>query len=154
MLERFSLHRLNLSARFAAARVGVRNARAWVLKLWRNPQRRERLEARATFAFIAAFTIFSVDYLITGGPDWNPGGEAYAMEMVSPTRAPTYWPEALPVEPLPEREAEIVAAVDYSFTSEVLLGGPQATLADATLAESAGPKTFMLASATSRTKDE
>ena len=84
--------------------------------------------AQATFALIAAFTLGSLDYLIArGGPDWNPGGVAYAMEpprtYLAATPAPDIVAEAPPaLDAAPE-------TVDYSVTSEVLLGGPETTLA-------------------------
>lgn len=102
-----------------------RNSRAWGLRTWRNPTKRERVKATATFAFIFAFAVGSMDYLITGGPDWNPdGGQAYASEYVAPVRLSFATAEAAPLEP-PPTLAEIDAkSVDYSFTSEDLLGGP------------------------------
>ncbi len=86
---------------------------------------RERLTATLVFTAIFAFAVASMDYLITGGPDWNPGGQAYAMEVPSMQRAA--------LRPPPQHDLTLhdltpapllVAAVDYSVATEVLLGGP------------------------------
>lgn len=121
--------------RFRAAaepivRQRLRDARAWGLKIWRVPAKRERIKAFTTFAFIFAFAAGSLDYLITGGPDWNPdGGQAYASEYVAPRIARAAFVEAAVIAPPPALpEAEVLDA-DYRYTSETLLGGPETVLA-------------------------
>jgi hypothetical protein len=99
----------------------------WALRVWRDEPARERAQAIAAFACIFAFTFASIDYLITGGPDWNPGGEAYAME-AAPSRAPAP-PPSIASEPPPTLATLTVAEPDYRFTSEELLGGPRSEFA-------------------------
>lgn len=85
----------------------------------------------ATFAFIGLFAIGSVDAIITGGADFAPG-QAYAAEF-RPTRVT---PVAQPAAEILAAEEEAAAAealksageVDYSFTTEELLGAPEAEL--------------------------
>lgn len=128
MLERFaSLRDLPSKARRA-----WRQTRAYALRTWRNPQKRERIKATATFAFIAAFTVVSLDHLITGGTDWNPdGGQAYAMEIsqsfAQPVAPQVQTAELTSLAPA-FAEVEETAPVDYSYTTETLLGGPDADL--------------------------
>lgn len=87
---------------------------------------RERALACATFVAIFGVTIGSVDYLITGGPSWNPGGEAYAYE-APPPRAEPPSPTLAGYEPPPPPPiyAEDYAIFEYAAMSpEALLGGP------------------------------
>lgn len=92
-----------------------------------DPAQRERAFAGAVFAGIFAFGAMSVDYLITGGPDWNPGGVAYAMEAPgAPFAQPHMHTRAVAdnAEPPPILLTSISEdVVDYSYTSEELLGG-------------------------------
>lgn len=85
---------------------------------------RERALASAVFAGIFAFGVVSLDYLITGGPDWNPGamGQAYAMELSPHHFAATQTPADRSGSPPPLRPT--VEEIDYSVPTEVLLGGP------------------------------
>jgi hypothetical protein len=126
MLERLP----DLNRMRPIVRTGLRRARVWALRLWRREIARERTQAIAAFACIVACTAVSIDYLITGGPDWNPGGAAYAME-VAPSHArepaPPPPPARLPV--LASLTALAVDEADYRFTSEELLGGPRSAVA-------------------------
>lgn len=84
----------------------------------------------ATFAFIGLFAIGSVDAIITGGADFAPGS-AYAAEYHGVrTAAPAPVAVATVEEPKPEDAAKSAEAaeVDYSFTTETLLGGPELEL--------------------------
>lgn len=91
------------------------------------PAIRERALASAVFAGIFAFGIASIDYLITGGPDWNPGalGQAYAMEMTAPAPRLTAFVSAEPPSGEAPRLEAVEEEVDYSIPTEVLLGGPE-----------------------------
>ena len=90
---------------------------------------RERAAACATFALIFVFAAGSFDFLISGGPDWNPGAprapqivrsEAFA----TPSRRPhTAW--ASPPAP---PSYEVTEFVDSGRVGE-LLGGPDMILA-------------------------
>ena len=100
------------------------------------PAARERTLASAVFAGIFVFAAGSVDYLITGGPDWNPGGgelqSAQIVERVAPTslqvasfEPPPSFPALLAVE-APEFEGPVAdllggsdewAAADYEDES-------------------------------------
>lgn len=108
-----------------AAQAVTTRLRHWAASTWRNPAVRERALACATFAAIFAATIGSVDYIITGGPSWNPGGEAYAYEAPRPRAeppAPTFVGYAPPPPPV---YAEDYAIFEYAAMSpDALLGGP------------------------------
>lgn len=98
-----------------------------------------------TFAFIAAFAIGSVDAIVTGGADFGPAN-AYATEY-QPARVSAVQPLATPdaAEPVEEDVAELKTvtadAVDYSYTSEILLGGPEVVIiAEPILIESVIPE--------------
>ena len=118
-----------LGTRRSAARVWTRlvaAARLVSRKMRNNAALRERALASAAFAGIFAFGVLGIDYLITGGPDWNPGGaQAYAMEISHPIFV---------ARPQTRVEAEVAppalhmafAEVDYSVATEDLLGGPDA----------------------------
>jgi len=99
-------------------------AHRYVANSWRRAVHQERILATTTFALIFATTLTCVDFLITGAPDWNPGGEAYAMEPVRRVAAPA-------IEEIKAPEVVTLTAaqmaerrIDYSYTSEELLGGP------------------------------
>lgn len=115
-----------------AARLAVTTVaalRAFVAR-WRDDAAyRARAYGVAAFACIFAFTIASLDYLITGGPDWNPGApaimqEAHAatIERVTQLNPPRI--EALEVmatmTPAPLEE-EVSFAL---LSADDLLGGP------------------------------
>jgi hypothetical protein len=54
-----------------------------VTALSATPAARERALASAVFAGIFVVALGSLDYLITGGPDWNPGGaELQSVQML------------------------------------------------------------------------
>ncbi len=78
----------------------------------------------ATFAFIGLFAVGSVDAIVMGRADFAPGS-AYAAEY-QPERMTRLAPIVVaPVEEAVVEEAVKSAAVDidYSFTTETLLGG-------------------------------
>lgn len=115
--------------------MAFRRTRAALWRFKRSPARQDRAAMYATFAFIGAFAIGSVDAIITGGADFGPHS-AYAAEYqavrVTPPAAVTPAPA---VEAVVEEEAVKTAAaaeIDYSFTTEVLLGGPELELAVST----------------------
>ncbi|MCX7358815.1 MAG: hypothetical protein NT015_11845 [Alphaproteobacteria bacterium] len=105
-----------------------RKARVALWRFKRSPGQQDRAAMVATFAFIGLFAIGSVDAIITGGADFAPGS-AYASEY-RPTRVA---PVAQPVADTLAVEEEVASTetlksageVDYSFTSEELLGGPE-----------------------------
>lgn len=108
-----------------------RKARVALWRFKRSPEQQDRAAMVATFAFIGLFAIGSVDAIITGGADFAPG-QAYAAEF-KPTRVT---PVAQPAAEILAAEEEATAAealksageVDYSFTTEELLGAPEAEL--------------------------
>lgn len=127
------IERLDLLGRAAALEVqnAFKRAGKRARRIWRDPAKRDRVKAHLAFLLIFGFVVSSVDYLITGGPDWNPAGEAYAMEMPGPRSyaAPV---RAEPTNLVVTTEEELlVDEVDYSFTTETLLGGPDTVLATA-----------------------
>lgn len=115
------------AARLTASAVSA--ARAF-LSRWRDDGAyRASAYGVAAFACIFAFTVASLDYLITGGPDWNPGApaimqEAHAatIERVTQLNPPRI--EALEVmatmTPAPLEE-EVSFAL---LSADDLLGGP------------------------------
>jgi hypothetical protein len=108
-----------------ADRLGQRLA-AWFQAFRADPDARERASAVAAFAFIFAFGAASLDYVITGGPDWSPG--AAAAPLNHPTRIVTQASQAIAYETPPELpEVELVA---YEPTGPIpdLLGGPETEL--------------------------
>ncbi|MEQ1820113.1 MAG: hypothetical protein ABL871_16035 [Terricaulis sp.] len=109
-----------------------RKARVALWRFKRSPEQQDRAAMVATFAFIGLFAIGSVDAIITGGADFAPGS-AYAAEYrparVMPTSAPST--ETLAVEEDVDANEALKSAgeIDYSFTTEELLGGPEPVLA-------------------------
>ncbi|MGD9981712.1 MAG: hypothetical protein AB7H66_16960 [Hyphomonadaceae bacterium] len=85
----------------------------------------------ATFAFIGLFALGSVDAIVTGGADFGPSA-AYAGEYRSaPVVMAAVTPaSAAPIEDAAAVKAVLPEAVDYSVTSEVLLGGPEIVIGD------------------------
>lgn len=113
------------------ARLAFRHARVGLWRFKRSPVQQDRAAKYAVFAFIAMFAVGSVDAIITGGADFTPVS-AYAAEyspaQITRTVAPA--PAAVVVEPEEAKAVVKMAAVDYSFTTEVLLGGPEVTVSD------------------------
>jgi hypothetical protein len=115
--------------------MAFRRARVALWRFKRSPEQRDRASMIATFAFIGVFALGSVDAIITGGADFGIGA-AYASEMPASTRIVR--PQATIPPPVVVEALEDVAAakavenenVDYSFTTEELLGGPLPTIED------------------------
>lgn len=128
MFERISVPRKPLVRARAVARQLRRQARAF----WAVPANQERTKSSAVFAAIFALTLVGVDYVVTGGPDVSPGGVAYAMEIPQAAPRAEHVVRAGPLPPTrleQEDAAALAEPVDYSFTTEVLLGGPDTVLA-------------------------
>jgi|CXWL01.1.fsa_nt_gi hypothetical protein len=108
---------------------------ASAVRLRRDAAYRERALGIGAFAFIFAFTIASIDYLITGGPDWNPGApaivqEAHAATIERDTRIHT---RLAPMEML---DVSVPAALEEEIEiatlgADDLLGGPESFMAGA-----------------------
>ncbi len=88
-----------------------------------DPNARERASAAAAFALIFSFGLASLDYLITGGPDWNPG--AIAAPLNQPIVAPLTPAPTVAVEPPPTLPMIELAAYESIGPIEELLGGPE-----------------------------
>ena len=104
-----------------------RHARVGLWRFKRNPEQRDRAAKYATFAFIGLFAVGSVDAIVTGGADFAPHS-AYAAEY-RPTIIAAAAPASAPAEielPATEDAALKATEVDYSFTTETLLGAPEA----------------------------
>src|SRR5690606_6884931 len=112
--------------------MAFRRARASLWRFKRSPVRQDRAAMAATFAFIGLFAIGSVDAIITGRADFAPGA-AYASEYQA-VRVVTPAPEPVEVaaveEPEPDNPVKTAdgAPIDYSYTTEILLGGPELIL--------------------------
>lgn len=119
-----------LHTAFRRARVGL-----WRFK--RSPEQQDRARMVATFAFIGLFAVGSVDAIITGGADFTPRS-AYAAEY-TPTRVAQPQPTVVSTveEPNAEETVKTAAAanIDYSQTTETLLGGPELDLVSTPLFE-------------------
>lgn len=105
-----------------------RKARVALWRFKRSPDQQDRAAMVATFAFIGLFAIGSVDAIITGGADFAPGS-AYASEYRPVRVAPVAQPAAESVtveEDVASAETlKSAGEIDYSFTTEELLGGPE-----------------------------
>ncbi len=112
-----------------------RYARVSLWRFKRSPEQQDRAAKYATFAFIGFFAIGSVDAIVTGGADFAPHS-AYAAEY-RPASITTPAPASvLAAAELPTPEDALKAVeVDYSLTTETLLGGPEAELAQVEPAE-------------------
>lgn len=121
------------------ARTAWRHARVAVWRFKRSPEQQDRASMIATFAFIGVFAVGSVDAIITGGADFHVAN-AYAGEMPAPARVVQHQSAETAAE-LIEATAEIKPAtkenVDYSFTTEELLGGPMLAIDGNALIEDA-----------------
>jgi len=113
---------------FVAA--GAGRARDAALRLKSDSAYRKNACAALALAATMAFTVFSIDYLITGGPDWNPGAprivpEAHAATIERAQPVPALHMQTLDmmaVAPLAPLEEEIAFA---SLSADDLLGGPE-----------------------------
>jgi hypothetical protein len=118
-----------LTKSMRAAAAASRGLAAWTnqtLAAYRaNPAVRERASALTAFGFIFAFGLMSLDYVVTGGPDWNPGASAAPLEhvQVQPQMLSAAGYEAPPSLP----ELELVAFEPEGPVGE-LLGGPDTRL--------------------------
>lgn len=117
--------RRGASALGAAAALTLQRGRAAAQRTW--PRIREHVKATATFAAIAAFGALSFDYLITGGPQWNPA--APVLDIITPAAAAERAPVSVPMQRIafePEVEFTPIVAEEFALTGPVeeLLGGP------------------------------
>jgi len=110
--------------------MAFRHARVGLWRFKRSPEQQDRAAMLATFAFIGLFAVGSVDAIITGGADFAPGS-AYAAEY-TPARVAEPVPAAVATVEEPKEEdtakTAATASIDYSFTTETLLGGPELDL--------------------------
>jgi hypothetical protein len=123
------------------AHKAFRHARVGFWRFKRSPEQQDRATMIATFAFIGVFAFGSVDAIITGGADLGIGS-AYAVEMPAGTRIVR--PQATMPAPVVEALEEAAPSkavedenVDYSFTTEELLGAPLLTFNEVALIEEA-----------------
>jgi hypothetical protein len=115
------------------AHKAFRHARVGLWRFKRSPEQQDRATMVATFAFIGVFAVGSVDAIVTGGADFGVAS-AYASEMPAATRI-VRPPPAVQVPVLVEVVEDVAPTkavadehVDYSFTTEELLGGPLLTV--------------------------
>ncbi|MEZ5956450.1 MAG: hypothetical protein R3C27_04475 [Hyphomonadaceae bacterium] len=116
-----------------------RKARVGLWRFKRSPKQQDRAAMVATFAFIGLFAVGSVDAIITGRADFAPGS-AYAAEYTAARVAPRAPAVVAAVEePKAEDATKTVsdANIDYSYTTETLLGGPELELLSTPLFEDA-----------------
>ncbi len=94
-----------------------------VADLRATPAARERALASAVFAGIFMFAALSMDYLITRGPDWNPGGTELSVQAVERVAA-TSLHMATAETPPTGREPDAVEPAELDGPIAELLGGP------------------------------
>lgn len=101
----------------------------FAVRLGHEPALRDRTLAQSVFAAIFAFALGGVDFVITGGPDWNPGAPAIANH--APARHVVAVALATPIMEAPPtlvtEEAETLG--EATLPTEELLGGPDTMLA-------------------------
>jgi hypothetical protein len=122
------------------AHKAFRHARVGFWRFKRSPEQQDRATMIATFAFIGVFAFGAVDAIITGGADLGIAS-AYASEMPAATRMVR--PQATVAAPVAVEVIEEAAAtkavedenIDYSQTTEELLGGPLLTINDDAMIE-------------------
>lgn len=116
----------------------LRNVLAHAQAIAKNPVKRRKFRRGSIVAGIALAGAFSFDYLLTGGPDWNPiGAEARQFELVSSAAAAEHRPAAaiqaprLSAPPLEieaaarvEEDAQLIA-YDPNISAADLLGAPR-----------------------------
>lgn len=108
---------------------GARRARDAALRLKNDASYRKNACAAAALVVTAAVTVFSIDYLITGGPDWNPGAprivpEAHAATVERPAQVTALHIQSLDMmamAPIAALEEEVSFA---TLSADDLLGGP------------------------------
>lgn len=105
----------------------VRRAVVGAMSALRIGGLRERVIATGVFAGLALIAAAGLDYIISGGPDWNPNAEAapYVSAAVTLTALPDL-PYAAPLPaPAPATlDTEAAAPLVYAMAAEELLGGP------------------------------
>ena len=109
-------------------RLGLRNGRRLYRRVRDDAPFRDRMACVSAFAFIFVFFAASVDYLITGGPDWNPGAEAGELPVAYVQRIAVAPPEFPDAEAPPE-QFQPIEFEDFAYSNESLLGGPETVLA-------------------------
>lgn len=111
----------------------LRNIWARAARLMEKPVQRRKLRRGAIVAAIAATGILGMDYVLTGGPDWNPiGADAPRFELVASAAAAEHspLPPSLAAEPAPDLlehtvTLEIAADLhDPNVSADDLLGAP------------------------------
>jgi hypothetical protein len=114
----------------AFVKAGARGVANVAVRLKNDSAYRKNACASAAIVAAAAFTVFSIDYLITGGPDWNPGAprivpEAHAATVEAPTQVTAMHVQTLDImaiTPLAALEEEVSFA---TLSADDLLGAPE-----------------------------
>lgn len=109
---------------------GVRGIAGAALRLKDDAAYRKNACAAAALVATMAITVFSIDYLITGGPDWNPAAprivpEAHAatLERAMPvTQLNIDTLDIMPLTQLTQLDEEVAFA---TLSADDLLGGPE-----------------------------
>jgi hypothetical protein len=109
------------------ARLARRSARRIYQRVRTDAAVRDRIACVSAFAFVFTFFIGSVDAIVTGAADFNPGAEAAEMPRTHVQHV-TYTPPVFQDAEAPPEAFEAIELVDYSFTNETLLGGPETML--------------------------
>ena len=123
------------------ARLARRKGRQVYQRVRTDAAVRDRIACVSAFAFIFTFFIGSVDAIVTGGADFNAGAEAAEMPRAYVQHV-NYTPPVFQDAEAPPEALEAIELVDYSFTTEVLLGGPEAVFASDVNVEPIASATF------------
>lgn len=113
----------------AFVKAGARGVVSAAVRLKNDAAYRKNACAAAALAVTVAVTVFSIDYLITGGPDWNPGAprivpEAHAatIERASEIATPRVQTiDIMAIAPMEALDQELTLA---TYGVDDLLGGP------------------------------
>ena len=108
----------------------IKQARASVQNI--TPRQKRRWRRGTIVAAIMAGGVFGLDYVVTGGPDWNPiGADAPRFELVASAAAAEHplLPRSIAHEPAPELPERVLAEPqvftrDPNVSANDLLGAP------------------------------
>lgn len=125
MLKRIRRNARHLLKVARNAVLSLRHLPGWLVRTARDPAGRDRVLAAGVFSAIFAVGMASADYVITGGPDWNPGAfDLPRQEYVELTAAPAI-PADYEPPPAPVIDDEPAQFYSASVSADDLLGGPR-----------------------------
>lgn len=125
MLKRIRRNARHLMKLAGRGLLRLRDFPAWLVRTARDPVGRDRMVAATVFSAIFAVGVVCTDYLITGGPDWNPGSfDPPRQEYAEFTAAPAL-PENFEPPPAPVQEEDVALFHNANVSADDLLGAPR-----------------------------